>query len=410
MASLNLPACIETTAAGSALPPSLLEKAKEVRERGGLESLKTLINELPEALNRNREILDETERILNEERDSDSQLRAQFKERWTRTPSDKLTEMFRSNASKYRSIIDNAVAADKIVREKFDVNSRGVELLSKSPQELQIAIPASAGGSNSNSPSAKKLAELMEQVETIKAERDTIEIDLKSATVNMKDQFIHALQQDGAINEPVISVAQIGKVLGPLQQQVQDSITRQQILIQEIQEAHSKFTRESGSGTNSRDALFSELAKAYDTFCELQNNLKEGTKFYNDLTQLLIVFQSKISDFCFARKTEKEELMKDLTTESSRQVPASTPSVPSHHSTTDSSSRAPPARPPQPQNIQASQNVIPSNIPYPTQQPNMPIPYQATPMAPYPTYMAAPPMPQSFNPYGTMPYPSGKYY
>lgn len=48
----------------------------------------------------------------------------------------------------------------------------------------------------------------------------------------------------------------------------------------------------------------------------------------------------------------------------------------------------------------------PSAIPYPTQQPNMPIPYGATTAQPYPTYIAAPPMPQSFNPYATLPYPT----
>lgn len=164
LSSLNLPAAIEDTAKGTSVPPSLIEKANTLRSKGGIESIRGLIDELPDSLKRNREILDEAERLLNEERDSDNQLRAQFKERWTRTPSDKLTEMFRTNVSKYREIINNAVSADKAVREKFESNAHGMELMSKSASELQEAIPQAAGESASLSPSVQRLRELMHKV------------------------------------------------------------------------------------------------------------------------------------------------------------------------------------------------------------------------------------------------------
>lgn len=205
------------------------------------------------------------------------------------------------------------------------------------PEQIQEAVPAAGGNIDPNCQSVQKLKSLMEAVETIKAERDAIELELKSATFNMKDEFLSALQKDGAIDEPAISLAQIGRVLNPLQSQVKESLERQATLVSDIQQSHEQFVAETGSCGSSRDKLYQELATAYDSFIELLGNLKEGTKFYNDLTELLVVFQNKISDFCFARKTEKEELLKDLTTESSRPAIGPTPTLPSHYSSTSGS-------------------------------------------------------------------------
>ena len=56
--SLNLPACIEE-GGGDEVPKSLVEKGDTLREKGGVETLQKMISELPELLQRNKEILNE---------------------------------------------------------------------------------------------------------------------------------------------------------------------------------------------------------------------------------------------------------------------------------------------------------------------------------------------------------------
>ena len=69
----------------------------------------------------------------------------------------------------------------------------------------------------------------------MKAERDVIESELKSATTDMKSVFLAALAKDGVIDEPNLTVEHIGKCYGPLQKQVRESAARQEELISKIQ-------------------------------------------------------------------------------------------------------------------------------------------------------------------------------
>lgn len=58
-------------------------------------------------------------------------MKENFKEKWTRTPSNQLTNALKVEASKYRTILDNAVRADHVVKDKYNQNRQSISILSK---------------------------------------------------------------------------------------------------------------------------------------------------------------------------------------------------------------------------------------------------------------------------------------
>ena len=127
--------------------------------------------------------------------------------------------------------------------------------------------------------------------------REVIESELKTTSVDLKPLFFESLSKNGVISEE-ISTDSLGRTYGPLENQVTESVNRQERLMKEVQENHEKFVAECGGASGAgaaRDEMMKSLAAAHDAFFELKGNLQEGTKFYNDLTQLLVTFQNKAS-------------------------------------------------------------------------------------------------------------------
>lgn len=80
--------------------------------------------------------------MIEDEEASDKQLREQFKEKWSRTPSSKLTQPMRDESMKYKQILDTAINADRTVQEKFQKHKHAIEMLSKSPVRSSVILSA----------------------------------------------------------------------------------------------------------------------------------------------------------------------------------------------------------------------------------------------------------------------------
>lgn len=314
LASLNLPAALDDVTSTETLPESIKLKSAKLKQNGGSAEIQRLFSELPTLYQRNEDILTETSRILNEEKESDDTMRKQLGTKWARMSSEQLTGPLVTEIGKYRGILHTASNADKMVREKFEQHRQGIEMLSKNESELRSSIPGQTAHATGETESVRKLRQLMGEWTEVITDREMLEKELKTTNCDIANDFLKAMADNQLINEEHISKEKISQLFGDLKRRVQASLDRQEALMAEIQASNTKFTGEktgSASGAE-RERILKMLAQAADAYAELKANLEEGTKFYNDLTPILVRLQQKVSDFSFARQTEKEDLMKQL--------------------------------------------------------------------------------------------------
>lgn len=430
LASLNLPAALEDLS-GDSIPQSIAEKARSIVQQGGLQSIEQLIKDLPELLTRNREILDESLKMLDDEETTDNELRTKFNQRWNRTPSGDLYKPLRAEGANFRNILDKAVQADQVVKERYSTHCDMITLLCKPENELNAAIPsANPTKTLQGSEVVNVLRSQLAQLDEMKKERESLEGEVKAVTFDMSTTFLTALAQDGAINEEQLSLSQLDQLYGAYNQRVQASLRMQEDLLAQVQTSHQEFSslKQSNTEANQREEVLKKLASAHDSYVEISSNLREGTKFYNDLTEILIKFQNKCSDIVFARKTERDELLKELQQSIAREPSAPSFNVPAYQSTPAAPAAGPtpaprtvfqpqqpqqqpqakpqpPARPPPPTVTPQAASTTPTTAP-PTGPPSSnPPPVAPSTQAqgpPYPTYQGYPgyfQMPMGYNPY-----------
>ncbi|RNA06775.1 programmed cell death 6-interacting -like [Brachionus plicatilis] len=312
----NLPAAIEDVGAKSIIPQSLIEKSQMIKQKGGIARIDSMLAELPPLLQRNTEILNQTKRSLEDEERLDSELKSQMKEKWSRTASAHLTKYLHSEIRQFESIIQNSIKANKLIEEKYTKNRDGIQLLSKPAHEISSSFPVTTSDVVlRNTYIIKDMRRLMDEVEAVRNVREVLESEMKCIDSDaLTAKLITALSILQGLDEQSIIQAELDELVGPMRKRVRENIQEQEKLLSNIEKANGEFSREKVHNETSkiREQMLRNLAIASDSYIELDSNLVEGVKFYNDLTPILIKFQSKVNDFVFARKKEADDLMKEI--------------------------------------------------------------------------------------------------
>ena len=154
----------------------------------------------------------------------------------------------------------------------------------------------------------------------------------------MADIFTQKFTENGSIDEEAVSTESLNNYLAELDSQIKDCSDRQETTLRNLEAVMNQINTAKGPSSSTElhhTQKVQALSTAANAYLEIKKHLQEGTKFYNDLTEMLLKTQAGISDFVSARKIEADELVKNL----GDQPQKSSSAVPSS---------APPARPPPP--------------------------------------------------------------
>nr|XP_022341810.1 uncharacterized protein LOC111135768 isoform X8 [Crassostrea virginica] len=133
LASLNLPAALEDFSDRQEVPQSLIDIAQKIKNMGGIKFLSKQMTDLTELLQKNKDILNECIEMIDDEEKSDQGLQEKFKDKWTRTSSDKLNQQFREENMKLLQTVEAAYDTyNSVLLKKYEKHSKIIELLSKS--------------------------------------------------------------------------------------------------------------------------------------------------------------------------------------------------------------------------------------------------------------------------------------
>jgi programmed cell death 6-interacting protein len=206
LSALNLPAAIEDVGGSNKLPQSIIDKAQLIKDRGGITRIDSMMADLPPLLARNTEILDEAQRTLDEEAASDTELRNNMRERWSRTPSAQLNNSLYREIQEFRNIIAKAVAANNTVETKYKNNRDGIQLLSKPVSEINASLPmASSVAALQNSFAVKEIRRVLDQLDGLKNVRDVLESEMKTSDSDaLTARLVSAMQTSTSMDQHAI--------------------------------------------------------------------------------------------------------------------------------------------------------------------------------------------------------------
>ncbi|CAK9154798.1 unnamed protein product [Ilex paraguariensis] len=429
---MDLPESILALEGNFTLPTALKEDVEAVQISGGPAGLEAELQQLKDLRRVNRELLVQTEELLQKEANEDMQFRTQFGTRWTRPQSSTLTKNLQDRLNRFAANLKQAAESDARIERSVRDHSALMSILDRRPIESalpSLARPIMSLDANEDAiVGALKLS--LRHLETLGAQRAGLEDMLKE--MKRKDDILPKLMASTGSYEDLFR-KEILKY-DHICEEIAQNIEAQEQLLFQIQAQNDEFAAVFNleDYKASREKSYKQIEAAIAKFREIKDNINEGLKFYVTLQDAITNIKQQCSDFVMTRNIQCREMIEDvqrkisgLSFQEGKNTGAyNYPSVGRSHQTQRSNSQQQPDpvnfynppraqtpyyQPPQEPTMPAYSQPSPL---YSSQQPQPPYQVPATSGPPYPPQQQQQQQPAVSHEYGQPAYPGwqGPYY
>uniref|UniRef100_A0A6B2KXP0 BRO1 domain-containing protein n=1 Tax=Arcella intermedia TaxID=1963864 RepID=A0A6B2KXP0_9EUKA len=307
---MNLPGALEALETPHGIPLSLLKKMELVKKDSGINGLVATIHKLKSLAEENGVILDVSMATLDEEEKDDAQMRSQYNQTWTRTPSHILNANLRSEGRVFKEKLEHAVKSDGYIKKMVEDNQRGIDLLCAEQGQILQLLPETSR----QDVSIGGLKQLLKQLDEMIFARETALSQMRE--MMKQDEIIDKLIKLQESEYEKLYVQELAKY-EPLIKPIRDNLQQSGIL-KAIKEENDLFIQKRSENEQliQRQQVLQEFELAFTNYNILKEHLSEGVQFYSNFNEAIQKFKTKCSDFVLARKTEKQDLLHAIQTQS----------------------------------------------------------------------------------------------
>ncbi|KAL8740429.1 MAG: hypothetical protein Q9190_006871 [Brigantiaea leucoxantha] len=327
--SLNLPGSLQAIEKPLGLPPSLINRAEEIRQQDGLHRLRRTMHEIAKLKSNDAMAYQDGVELLRGEASEDERARSKHgTDRWTRAPSVQAAEKLYTKVNEIDGYLKSAASSDEVVKKKLQEWENVLQVLSGTNRDLESFVPSSrrATPTPNVEKAAANLRSVLSEVSQLegrrkkkiqtlrdKAKSDDINTAILAETARLEREYpmqkIEPAQFENLFEDHLERYEEDRAM-------VSEERGMQSQLSTKISESNATFVsaRQGDSSTKEREKALQQLENGFFKYKEIVSNLDTGRKFYNDLAAIVNRFTDDCRNFAYQRRVEAGQIETDLST------------------------------------------------------------------------------------------------